>query len=204
MNDDEPTPAEEIGRMLRQIDRTKIRRRSVDMDAPKFLLDRNQVARLMLLAYAIEKKTYRHREKGAHRGALGGLAIELLKVLMGFGVKHGRIFPSLAKLSYALRRCEDTITTALGRLIDQGFVTKHRRSKKIGTPQGDRRVQDSNAYEIHMPGENVGAARIPGLLAPLASDPKISGVPVQQTDIQNNDGRFWLTDPYRMPDGSWT
>jgi hypothetical protein len=36
--------------------------------------------------------------------------------------------------------------------------------REIRTPQGERRVQDSNAYEVHMPGENVGAARIPGKL----------------------------------------
>ena len=29
----------------------------------------------------------------------------------------------------------------------------------IGTPQGDRRVQDSNAYEVHMP--NAGLAVVP-------------------------------------------
>ena len=72
-------------------------------------------------------------------------------------------------------------------------------------------MQDSNAYEVHMPGENVGAARIPGLLAPLASDPKISGVPVQKDPNVAGDGsnrgtedRFWLSNPYRMPNGSWT
>ena len=47
----------------------------------------------------------------------------------------------------------------LKRLIKHRFVTKHRRSKMIGTPQGDRRVQDSNAYEVHMP--NAGLAVVP-------------------------------------------
>ena len=40
-----------------------------------------------------------------------------------------------------------------GRLIDEGFVTRHRRSKLVRTPQGERRVQDPNAYEVHMPGK---------------------------------------------------
>jgi|KBSMisStaDraftv2_1062788.scaffolds.fasta_scaffold3200975_1 hypothetical protein len=39
----------------------------------------------MMLAFAVEKMTYQHREKGAHRGALDGRSIELLKVLIGFG-----------------------------------------------------------------------------------------------------------------------
>jgi hypothetical protein len=45
------------------------------------------------------------------------------------------------------------------RLIAHGFVTKHRHSKLIDTPQGERRVQDSNAYEIHLP--NAGLAIVP-------------------------------------------
>ena len=177
----EATPAEITSHMLK-VDRARIRRRSEDMDAPGFKVDGNEITRIVMLAIAVEKKTYQHREKGAHRGALGALSIELLKVLIWFGRKYGRIFPSLEKLAYALRKCSDTITSALGRLIDEGFVTRHRRSKLIRTPQGERRVQDSNAYEVHMPGENVGAARIPGLLSPLASDPKNSGVPVQKPD----------------------
>jgi hypothetical protein len=163
------------------------------------------IVRIMMRAFADEKKSYQQREKGAHRGDLGMLSIELLKVLIWFGRKHGRIFPSLA---HTLRKCEDTIASALGRLIVQRFVTKHRRSRLIRTPQGERRVQDSNCYEVHMPED---AAGIPGLLPPFASDPKNSGVPVQKADGEearsNPDGaedRFWLSDPHQRPDGSWT
>jgi hypothetical protein len=182
------------------------------MAAPKFGLDGNQIVRIMLLAFAVERKTYQHRAKGAHRGALGAVSIELLRALIWFGRKYGQIYPSLEKLAVTLRKCGDTIATALARLVDQGFVTKHRRSRLIRTSEGERRRQDSNAYEVHMPGDNVGAARIPGLIPPLVSDPKISDVPVDKTaDIKptgdscgSNDGRFWKAAPYRMPNGSWT
>jgi hypothetical protein len=101
-----------------------------------------------------------------------------------------------------LRKCDNTIVSALGRLVHEGFVTRHRRSKLIRTPQGERRVQESNAYGVHLPGENVGAARIPGLLSPLESDLKNSGVPAQKADSKQErsnpgdaEGRFWLSDP---------
>jgi hypothetical protein len=42
-----------------------------------------------------------------------------------------------------------------------GFVTKHRRSKIIKTANGDRRVQDSNAYEVHTP--TGGLASVPAV-----------------------------------------
>ena len=71
-------------------------------------------------------------------GISGPMSIELLKVLIWFGRKLGRIYPSLEELGYTLRKCDDTITTALGWLIDEGFVTRHRRSKLIRTPQGER------------------------------------------------------------------
>ena len=64
-----------------------------------------------------------------------------------------------------LRKCSDTIASTLGRLIDEGFVTRHRRSKQIRTPQGERWVQDSGRTN-------------PRLAAPVGLDPKISGGPV--------------------------
>ena len=40
-------------------------------------------------------------------------------------------------------------------------LPRRRRSKLIRTPQGERRVQDSNAYEVHLPGENVAGVGQP-------------------------------------------
>lgn len=62
-------------------------------------------------------------------------------------------------LAQMLRKDPETIVEAMKRLIQHGFVTKHRRSKMIKTANGDRRVQDSNAYEVHLPTE--GLASVP-------------------------------------------
>ena len=90
---------------------------------------------------------------------LGDLSIALLLALLNFGRKYGRIFPDYDTLAAMLRKNPETVVEAMKRLIQHGFVTKHRRSKLIGTPQGQRRVQDSNAYEIHEP--NAGLAVVP-------------------------------------------
>jgi hypothetical protein len=197
----EATPAEITAQMI-GVDRASIRRRSKDMQAPGFRLDGNDVTKILMQAIATEQRTYRDREKGAHRGDLGALSIELLKVLIWFGRKYGRIFPSLEKLAYTLRKCEDTIFAALERLISQKFVTKHRRSKEITTAIGRRRVQDSNAYEIHLP-DSIGQ---PLPLPTMASDPKNSVVSSQQQPDSGNvdpSRAFWLLDPYQRRDRSW-
>ena len=102
-----------------------------------------------------------------------------------------------------LRKTPETIVEAMKRLITHGFVTKHRRSKLIGTPQGDRRVQDSNAYEVHMPGHGLA------VLMDRASGSDNPGVSVSRPGIKNatiaqrpEDGRWWMADPWRMADGS--
>jgi hypothetical protein len=114
-----------------------------------------------------------------------------------------------------LRKTPETILEAMKRLIAQGFVTKHRRSKLVGTPQGERRVQDSNAYEVHMP--NAGLAVVPigadkvgtataGQAASGSDNPGVSDL--QNPDRHENlvqerkEDRFWLAEPWRMADGS--
>jgi len=50
-----------------------------------------------------------------------------------------------------LVRSNVSFTFAFVGLIDEGFVTRHRRSKLVRTPKGERRVQDPNAYEVNCP-----------------------------------------------------
>jgi hypothetical protein len=201
----EATAAEQAAMLLR-MDRTHIRRRSEDKAAPAFKVDGNVIARILVLAIAVENKTYKHRKKGDHRGELGAVSIELLKVLIWFGRKYGQIFPSLEKLGRTLRKHTDTIISALKRLIDQGFVVKHRRSRYVTDVNGfPRRRQDSNAYEVRLPKPNVGAARIPCLQA-LVSDPKNSDLSCHQTASvvgKSNPELPWEALPYKMRDGSW-
>jgi hypothetical protein len=119
---------------------------------------------------------------------------------------QGAAYPDYDTLAAMLRKNPETIVEAMKRLIQHGFVTKHRRSKLVGTPQGERRVQDSNAYEVHMP--DAGLAVVP-LVADRTSGSDNPGVSVlQDPDRHENlsrrskEERFWLAEPWRMADGS--
>lgn len=127
-------------------------RGSAFLDAPKVNTDRNFCARIMYMADIIERKTWRARAKGKHGGALGRAAITLLRVLMYVVKKSsGKLFPSYDHLARLCRMSRRTVIEAMGVLERMGFVTVHRRIKRIRTPLGLRVVQDSNAYEYHMP-----------------------------------------------------
>jgi hypothetical protein len=200
----EATPVE-MAAQFAAISRAQVRRRSYEMDAPAVTIDRNEAVRIIVRARAMERESYKHRARYQHRGVLGDLGLALLELLLNFGRKYGRIYPDYDTLAALMRKHPETIVEAMKRLIRCGFVTKHRRSKLIGTPQGDRRVQDSNAYEVHMP--EAGLATLP--LVARASGSDSSGVSVSTAGDQNEtmaqrpDGaRWWMAEPYRMADGS--
>src|SRR6516225_3388093 len=199
----EATPME-MAAQFAAISRAQVRRRSYEMDAPAVTIDRNLAVRIIVMARAMERESYRHRARYQHRGVLGDLSLALLELLLNFGRKYGRIFPDYDTLAALLRKSPETVVEAMKRLIGCGFVTKHRRSKLIGTPQGQRRVQDSNCYEVHMP--NAGLATVP-IVAASGSDN--SGVSVSTARVDNanlaqppKEERWWLAEPYRMADGS--
>ena len=198
----EATPME-LAAQFAAISRAQVRRRSYEMAAPDCRIDRNLAAKIIVRAYAMERASYKHRARYQHRGVLGDLSIALLAALMNFGRKYGRIFPDYDTLAAMLRKNPETIVSAMKRLITHGFVTKHRRSKLIGTPQGQRRVQDSNAYEVHMPGQ--GLALLP-VIAARASGSDNPGVSDLQTGSTNANlaqpHRWWLEPPWQMADGS--
>src|SRR6516225_6225511 len=176
----EATPME-MAAQFAAISRAQVRRRSYEMDAPAVTIDRNLAVRIIVMARAMERESYRHRARYQHRGVLGDLSLALLELLLNFGRKYGRIFPDYDTLAALLRKSPETVVEAMKRLITHGFVTKHRRSKLIGTPQGDRRVQDSNAYEVHMP--ETGLAVVPVVARASGSDN--SGVSELQARDQN-------------------
>jgi DNA-binding transcriptional MocR family regulator len=142
------------------------------------------------------------------RGVLGDRAIALLVLLINIGRKRGRIFYSLDSLAKIFGRNKETIIELMKRLIKEGFVTKHRRSKLIGTPMGQRRVQDSNAYEVHMPRAGVGAASIIDAAASESDNPTVSSPSSNQFNKANlalgdKPDRWWSAEPYRMADGTY-
>jgi hypothetical protein len=198
----------EMAAQFAAISRTQVHRRSYEMAAPDCRLDRNLFARIMVRALSLERASYKSRARYQHRGVLGDLSIALLAALLNFGRKYGRIFPDYATLAAMLRKSPETVIEAMKRLIRHGFVTRHRRSKLIGTPQGERRVQDSNAYEVHEP--NAGLASVPVVADKVAAsgsdNPAVSDL--QHRDRHENlagppkEDRFWLAEPWRMANGS--
>lgn len=198
----------EIAAQLRAIDRAKIRRRSVDIEAPECRIDGNEATRILVLATAVERKTYKLRAKGQHGGALGHLGIELLRLLMSFGRKYRRIFPRYELLAELLRKDKGTVIAAMKRLIAEGFVTKHRRSKVVQTELGRRRVQDSNAYEVHLPLPGVGAAAVLSFKSSESIKSSVSSPMAQPSAAEPrpqaaNSDQFWLIPPYRTAGGNW-
>jgi hypothetical protein len=194
----------EMAAQFAAISRAQVRRRSYEMDAPEVKIDRNLAVRIIVRAYAMERESYKRRARYQHRGALGDLSIALLILLLNLARKHDRIFQCYDTLAALLRKGKEAVIAAMKRLVEHGFVTKHRRSKLIGTPQGQRRVQDSNAYEVHMPED--GLATLPLVVASESDNPPVS---VSRDTGQNatmaqqpEDGRWWMAEPWRMADGS--
>jgi hypothetical protein len=207
----EATPME-MAAQFAIIDRGQIHRRSYEMDAPECRIDRNLAARIIVRAHAMERESYKRRARYQRRGKLGDLSIALLWLLLSFSRKYGRIYPCYDALAGMLRKDKEAVIEAMKRLIGDpnkprsGFVTKHRRSKLISTPQGDRRVQDSNAYEIHLPEEGLAVLPLVAAKASESEKPYVSELTpshVQDASLpQPEKDRWWLAEPWRMADGS--
>lgn len=152
-----PERADEIGEMAqREIERgpdfKRYRRGSQLADAPQVNTDRNFLARVMFIADTIERKSWRNREKGKHGGRLGRSALTVLRVMLFVVKKHkGRLCPSYDHLARLARMSRRAVVNAVQRLKLMGFITIHRRCKRMRTEFGVRVVQDNNAYEYHMP-----------------------------------------------------
>jgi len=128
------------------------RRESLFLDAPAVAIDRNLAARIRFQLVAIFRGTWKAKDKGQHAGMIKHSVIEVFDALIRLAFKHGRLFPSLVGLGYLAGRSKQTIINALKVLAQLGFITIHRRIKRIRTAFGVKVVQDTNAYEIHEPG----------------------------------------------------
>jgi len=142
------TEAEKIDAELAARGAGKFRRESGFKNPPKNNLDRNFVARVWFVAKMIEQKSWNCRAKGKHGGSIGAVGLEVLRTLL-FVIKKvdGRLYPSLEAMAQLSRKSKQAVVTAIKVLERMGFITVHRRVKRIRTPHGVRVVQDSNAYE---------------------------------------------------------
>jgi hypothetical protein len=211
------TQAEEINTALAEAlaegpDFARCRRGSDFRSPPKVNTDRNFIARLMFLARMIERKSYAVRAKGKHGGTLGKSALRLLEILLYVVNKGGGYltpsYDALARLTCMSRRA---IVTAMGVLETMGFVTIHRRIKRVQTPLGPKVVQDTNAYEYHLPKTGLGAfAR--AIFAPPSECTKFQakesvdtkkGVAEKKVQERDQEDRWWLPEPWPTGAGGW-
>jgi hypothetical protein len=195
----------------------KWRRGSKFGEPPKNNLDRNYIARIWWAAQVIERKSWHCRKKGKHGGTLGTVAIELLRTILFVIKKHeGRLYPSYETLALLTRRSRRAIVAAMKVLERMGFVTIHRRIKRIQTAIGPRVVQDSNAYQFHLPRKGLGTLAMSVFCPPSSEcskrtatktldttdtlakkkDDEASGQPMKED-------RWWLHEPLATGSGGW-
>jgi hypothetical protein len=180
---------------------------------PRVNTDRNFIARLMFMVRMIERKSFVVRKKGKHGGTLGKSALRLLEIMIFVANKSaGYLTPSyetLARLACMSRRA---IVTAMGVLASMGFVTIHRRIKRVQTALGVKVVQDTNAYEYHLPTKRLGAWawRVFGEGSECKKFPakeiieqnnKTEGS--RERETSNEADRFWLDEPWPTGAGGW-
>lgn len=132
-------------------DFTRYRGGSQFMDAPKIAADRNALARIRFKLVSIANGSWQTKEKGKHAGLVQRTTLAVFDALCSLAKKHGRVFPSLEGLAWLSKCHKNTVLAALRQLEFFGFVTVHRRIKRIRTELGFRTVQDTNAYTLQEP-----------------------------------------------------
>jgi hypothetical protein len=101
-----------------------------------------------------------------------------------------------------------------------GFITVHKRIKRVQTPIGVRVVQDSNAYVFHLPIKGLGALAM-AVFCPRASESTKSDAirtsyrTGNETSTDRDPGeaekgsawkeadRWWLHEPLQIGNGGW-
>jgi hypothetical protein len=196
-------------------------RGSLFVAPPKNNTDRNHIARIWFVAQMIERKSWACKKKGKHGGTLGTVAIELLRVLL-YVIKKtdGRLYPSYETLAVLSRKSKQAVVTAMQVLERMGFVTIHKRIKRVQTPFGQRVVQDSNAYEFHLPTKGIGRLAMAIFCPPSSGSTKSDATKTSYTNREQAStvsargevekgqptkeaDRWWLDPPLATGNGGW-
>lgn len=116
---------------------------------------RKEVEAIILAAEKLELATKRAgRGKGHRNGALGAVAIEILRLFQNVvDFRTGRLDPSIDYLMDRLQRSRGAIVAALKALRDHGFLDWLRRYVPTGGQgaRGPQVQQTSNAYRLSLP-----------------------------------------------------
>lgn len=132
--------------------------------------DRRQMRRLVLAAERYELAT---KGAGERNGALGSVALEVLRLLANvIDFKTGRLEPSIDFLREKLKRSKDAICRALSSLRAHGFLDWLRRYVPTGNDghRGPQVRQTSNAYRLSIPARALQLLGWYGRDVPLPDD----------------------------------
>lgn len=123
-------------------------------------LDRNDLARILFLAEALDRNSH---QPGRHGGIIGRSGLAVLRALITrfFNKRSGRLDPSLAAIAKAANMARSTVQEALKRLEIAGIVERFRRVYRARVTliceltgrafEADRVLQDTNAYRLNVP-----------------------------------------------------
>lgn len=165
----------------------------------------------------IEQRSWNCRAKGKHGGSIGAVGLEVLRTLL-FVIKKidGRLYPSLEAMAKLSRKSKQAVVTAIKVLERMGFITVHRRVKRIQTPYGVRVVQDSNAYEFHLPGGGLGALAMAVFCPRSSESTKLDAIKHKGENRKESElgktvkglsreeiDRWWLAEPLQTGNGGW-
>jgi len=121
-------------------------------------LDRNQRAKILFLAEALDRRT---KQPGRHGGVLGRTGLAVLRSLVTQFLNNatGRLDPSIATIAKAANIARSTAQSALDRLETAGIIDRVRRMARVrmkvwNAAAGrhlitDRVLQITNAYRLN-------------------------------------------------------
>jgi hypothetical protein len=116
-------------------------------------LDRNERARILFMAKALERAT---KPAGGRNGVLGEIGLRVLEVLLWrfHRAKDGYCAPSYTCLQAATGLCRQSIANALKRLEASGILKIARRLVREVIDGVMVTRQASNLYSVHEPAEH--------------------------------------------------
>ncbi|MBL8567203.1 MAG: helix-turn-helix domain-containing protein [Hyphomicrobiaceae bacterium] len=152
----------------------------IDPAAVATPLDRNQRAKLIYLAEALERRT---KPRGRRNGVLGYIGLAVLKALLlrFANAKTGACYPSITQLCAVTGLCRAAVCDALARLERCGIIRITRRIvrtaiERVSPVTGALQkfvgvVQTSNAYSFSVDAHSDMAAEAVEMLPPANGRP---------------------------------
>lgn len=130
--------------------------------------DRKSVSRIVLAAERYDRET---KEKGRRNGALGHVALEVLRLLANLvDYRTGQLDPAYETIAAKIGRARSAVIEAVKRLRLHGFIDWLRRYVSTDSDRGPQVKQTSNAYRLCLPERAKRALGRYGQDAPVPDD----------------------------------